>query len=205
MGYNLSGLTAAIAKLPAPSTPSADARDMPLLRSKSRVNREGFVELPGEVRERGMQAAAYHKTSVDRLLHPRRDGATPYRIVLGEVRQRLLNTKHRLEDTLAGLPPRNLGPCYDREEQLAEPLLACYWSLWECGGGIIAEGRLLDLLRRVFCLGLSLLKMDLRQESTRHAATLGEVTRYLELGDYAQWDEQTRVAFLVKELVRGAP
>lgn len=58
---------------------------MQLLRSKSRVNREGFVELPEEVRERGMQAAAHHKTSVDRLLHPRRDGATPYRIVLGEV------------------------------------------------------------------------------------------------------------------------
>ncbi len=118
-----------------------------------------------------------------------------------QVRQRLLNTKHRLEDILAGVPPRNQGPCYDHEEQLAEPLLACYWSLWECGGGIIAEGRLLDLLRRVFCLGLSLLKLDLRQESTRHTATLAEVTRYLEMGDYASWDEATRLAFLVKELV----
>ena len=32
-----------------------------------------------------VQAATYHKTSIDALLHPRHNGATPYRIVLGDV------------------------------------------------------------------------------------------------------------------------
>lgn len=32
---------------------------------------------------------------------------------------------------------------------------------------MIANGRLLDLIRRVYCFGMSLLKLDLRQESTR--------------------------------------
>ncbi len=42
---------------------------------------------------------------------------------------------------------------------------------------MIAEGRLLDLLRRVHSFGVSLMKMDLRQESTRHTEALDEVTR----------------------------
>ena len=31
------------------------------------------------------QAARYHKTSIDALLHPRHHSATPYRVVLGDV------------------------------------------------------------------------------------------------------------------------
>ena len=37
-------------------------------------------------------------------------------------------------------------------------------------------GRLLDLLRRIYCFGLSLMKLDLRQESGRHTDCLNEVT-----------------------------
>ena len=36
-------------------------------------------------------------------------------------------------------------------------------SLWECGGGVIADGRLLDLIRRVYTFGMCLMKLDLRQ------------------------------------------
>lgn len=45
------------------------------------------------------------------------------------------------------------------------------------GGGIVAEGRLLDLIRRLYCFGISLLKMDVRQESSRHTDTLDSITR----------------------------
>ena len=38
------------------------------------------------------------------------------------------------------------------------------------------SGRLLDLLRRLYCFGLCLMKLDLRQESTRHTDCLTEVT-----------------------------
>ena len=38
-------------------------------------------------------------------------------------------------------------------------------------------GRLLDLLRRVYAFGLSLMKLDLRQESGRHTDCLTEVTQ----------------------------
>ncbi|GAB4814136.1 hypothetical protein N2152v2_001182 [Parachlorella kessleri] len=140
------------------------------------------------------------KSAIDALLHPRSGGGTPYRIVLGEVRQKLVNTRRRMEDMLSGLGADDDADWYETPEQLLSPLLSCYRSLWECGGGVIAEGRLLDLLRRVHSFGVSLMKMDLRQESTRHTEALDEVTRYLGLGSYAEWDEEARLAFLEAEL-----
>ena len=47
--------------------------------------------------------------------------------------------------------------------------------------GIIADGRLLDLLRRVYCFGTCLMKMDLRQESSRHNQALDALTRCVSL------------------------
>lgn len=65
-----------------------------------------------------------------------------------------------------------------QNEQLWEPLYACYQSLQACGMGIIANGELLDTLRRVKCFGVPLVRIDIRQESTRHTEALGELTRY---------------------------
>ncbi len=45
-----------------------------------------------------------------------------------------------MEDILGGGAPTDDDVCYETTESLAEPLLACYWSLWECGSGIVAEG-----------------------------------------------------------------
>lgn len=50
-------------------------------------------------------------------------------------------------------------------------------SLLLAGGGIVAEGRLLDLIRRLYCFGISLLKMDVRQESSRHTEAIDSITR----------------------------
>ena len=43
----------------------------------------------------------------------------------------------------------------------------------------MAEGRLLDLIRRLYCFGISLLKMDVRQESSRHTEAIDSITRSL--------------------------
>lgn len=45
-----------------------------------------------------------------------------------------------MEDTLGGLQPNDEDEWYETTEALAQPLLSCYWSLWECGSGIVAEG-----------------------------------------------------------------
>lgn len=45
----------------------------------------------------------------------------------------------------------------------------------------MAEGRLLDLIRRMYCFGVSLMKMDVRQESHRHSEAIDSITRYTQL------------------------
>ncbi|KAG2442798.1 hypothetical protein HXX76_002877 [Chlamydomonas incerta] len=137
--------------------------------------------------------------------HP---GFHPYRIVLGHVRDRLAATRRRMEDLLSGREPAGDGGAalwYENEDELAEPLMACYWSLWECGGGVIADGRLLDLIRRVYTFGMCLMKLDLRQESTRHAEALDAVTTYLGYGSYLEWSEDQKIEWLTKELQGRRP
>ncbi len=70
---------------------------------------------------------------------------------------------------------------------------------------VVAEGLLKDTIRRAYAFGLTLLKLDVRQESGRHTAVFSEFTRYLGIGDYAEWDEPARQAFLLNELSSKRP
>ncbi len=75
----------------------------------------------------------------------------------------------------------------------------------QCGMRIIANGQLLDTLRRIRCFGLQLVRLDIRQESTNHTEALSELTQYLELGDYASWSEEQKQTFLLTELNSKRP
>ena len=145
------------------------------------------------------------QSGIDRLLNPKTAGQAPYRIVLGDVREKLANTKRRLEDLLAGNEPSDGEEWYETEEQLMAPLLLCYDSLWQTGGQLIADGRLLDIMRRVKAFGMTLLKLDIRQESERHTEVLNCITEYLGVGRYEEWDEAEREAWLEKELQSKRP
>ncbi|HEV8398876.1 MAG TPA: phosphoenolpyruvate carboxylase [Gemmatimonadales bacterium] len=116
----------------------------------------------------------------------------PYRALLKEVRDRLAYTRDCLGR--GSIDPR----AYWRPEELLEPLELCRRSLEQTGAGIVAEGRLLDVLRRVACFGLSLVRLDLRQDARRHAEALDAITQHLGLGSYASWDESERRAFLTR-------
>ncbi|WBA11873.1 phosphoenolpyruvate carboxylase [Salinivibrio kushneri] len=128
----------------------------------------------------------------------------PYRAILKTLRSQLTHTLSYLDAKLKGERASSQG-ILTATQQLWQPLLACYQSLHHCGMGIIADGKLLDVLRCVQCFGVHLIKLDIRQESTRHADVLSEVTRYLGMGDYAQWSEQDKQAFLTRELASKRP
>ncbi|KAK1326560.1 Phosphoenolpyruvate carboxylase 4 [Acorus calamus] len=137
---------------------------------------------------------------------PHRPGIAPYRIVLGDVREKLIRTRKRLELLLENLPcDYDPSDYYDTSNQLLEPLLLCYDSMQSCGGGLLADGRLADLIRRVATFGMILMKLDLRQESARHSETLDAVTKYLDMGVYSEWDEERKLEFLTKELKGKRP
>ncbi|KAL5123545.1 Phosphoenolpyruvate carboxylase 4 [Glycine soja] len=74
-----------------------------------------------------------------------------------------------------------------------------------CGSGVLADGRLADLIRRVATFGMVLMKLDLRQESSRHAETIDVITRYLDMGTYSEWDEEKKLDFLTRELKGKRP
>ncbi|MDC5852506.1 phosphoenolpyruvate carboxylase [Vibrio europaeus] len=132
------------------------------------------------------------------------DEHEPYRAVLKELRALLNETKEILDAKIHGQKLAVKAPL-QRVEQLWKPLYACYQSLRECGMGIIADGSLLDTLRRIKAFGVHLVRLDVRQESTRHSDVLSELTRYLGIGDYDQWSEQDKVAFLTNELASKRP
>jgi phosphoenolpyruvate carboxylase len=156
----------------------------------------------------------------------------PYRQLLRDVRERLNATRRWAEAMLAmpdadmrsgaaarkatirdrDVPPGDweLAASDDAEpyldvEQLREPLELCDRSLRETGNDIIADGRLADILRRISAFGLTLARLDIRQESAKHTETLDTVTRALGLGSYADWSEQERQDFLVRQLEGRRP
>jgi phosphoenolpyruvate carboxylase len=81
-----------------------------------------------------------------------------------------------------------------------EPLELCYRSLCACGDLSVADGSLLDFLRQVSTFGLSLVKLDIRQESDRHTDAMDAMTKYLGIGSYRDWPEERRQEWLLSEL-----
>lgn len=132
------------------------------------------------------------------------DSAEPYRAVLKQLRERLRATRAWAHESLAG-PVNPPAQVLHDNADLREPLLLCYRSLHDCGMGVIADGPLLDFLRRVSTFGLFLVRLDVRQDATRHASAMGEITDYLGLGRYDSWDEEQRLAFLQEELSGRRP
>ena len=128
----------------------------------------------------------------------------PYRAVLRKLREELKETRTALSATLRGTES-SAKDIITRTEQLQHPLDLCYQSLKETGMHSIADGLILDILRRVACFGVNLVKLDIRQDGERHGDTLSELTRYLGLGDYNAWNEADKQAFLLQELNSKRP
>ncbi|CAH2033916.1 unnamed protein product [Thlaspi arvense] len=156
------------------------------------------------------------RTSFQKLLEPtppKRAGIAPYRIVLGEVKEKLLKTRRLLELLLEGIPCEyDPWDYYETSDQLMEPLLLCYESLQSSDAGVLADGRLADLIRRVATFGMVLMKLDLRQatlftnqEAARHSEALDAITTYLDMGTYSEWDEEKKLDFLTRELKGKRP
>lgn len=129
----------------------------------------------------------------------------PYRELMKRLRSQLKKTIIYLEDSIEGKNVELTEDIIWDNNQLWQPLYETYKSLCECKMEIIANDKLLDTLRRIRCFGVTLVQIDIRQESTRHTEALSEITRYLGLGDYEKWSEDDKQAFLVKELSSKRP
>ncbi|CAI8606910.1 unnamed protein product [Vicia faba] len=130
----------------------------------------------------------------------------PYRVLLGEVRDRLYQTRERSRHLLAhGYSDIPEEHTFTNVDEFLEPLELCYRSLCACGDRAIADGSLLDFLRQVSTFGLSLVRLDIRQESDRHTDVLDAITKHLEIGSYQEWSEEKRQQWLLSELSGKRP
>ncbi len=132
------------------------------------------------------------------------EGREPYRMLLKEVRARMERTREWARALVHSEDASGSDPYLDPAEVIA-PLELIRRSLIEVGAQDVAQGELTNILRRLAVFGLTLARIDLRQESTRHTEVLSAVTQHLGLGDYAAWDDSKRLRFLREELNNRRP
>ena len=69
---------------------------------------------------------------------------------------------------------------------LMKPLCIIYNSFIETGFESVADSHLLDIIRHLTMFGVSLLHLDIQDESTRHTLAIDAITKKMGLGSYAE-------------------
>lgn len=139
----------------------------------------------------------------------------PYRALLRKILAKLERTEKWAQVQLAALDKSSSVLQVDEEalnndiylfkNELMEELLLIHRSLVETNNELIANGDLVDIIRNLCAFGLTLIPLDVRQESTRHKEALDCVTRYLGMGSYTQWDESTKINWLTSQITTKRP
>jgi phosphoenolpyruvate carboxylase len=122
----------------------------------------------------------------------------PYRLAVRCIQAKLANTRHRLARGGAHEPGRD----YLGARELVADLEVMQRSLRDNRGGLIADGRLAELISAVSAFGLHLATMDIREHADAHHAVLAELFDRLGEGSrpYAELDRAARTELLVREL-----
>lgn len=130
---------------------------------------------------------------------------SPYRSLLHKLRHRLLVTRDWIEQRLNNPAVQAPESVLTSVKQLLEPIMLIHKALIADGYEYVANGPVTDTIRRIHAFGLNLVPLDIRQDSARHVQVFDEVTKYLELGSYEQWDEDKRQRFLLEQLTSNRP
>ena len=120
---------------------------------------------------------------------------------------KLESTKRWAEEQLATHSIIKPGPgtVYLTKDELMDDLQLIHRSLCGTGNEITADGFLTDVIRNVAAFGVTMATLDVRQESDRHEEAVDCITRYLGLGSYSQWDEDTKLNWLQQQLASPRP
>ncbi|KAL7437981.1 hypothetical protein ACHAXM_005931 [Skeletonema potamos] len=149
------------------------------------------------------------------------DQREKYRRVIGHLRKRLVRTIKECESKLSDITNsmniastehasgafkgwEDVQPIIKAAELMA-PLKVIYNSLVETGFELVADGLVSDIIRRIAVFGMTLVPLDIREESTRHTLALDAITRELGIGSYKEWDEEARLNWLHQELNSRRP
>jgi len=129
----------------------------------------------------------------------------PYRAYLRPIRNKLKTTQKEIEIFLNERKPLKETLLVQSVSEIINPLKVVYNSLCEVKCKAIADGSVLDLLRRAYSFGLNLARLDVRQESKRHLKLMKNICKHLGLGDFEKWSENEKIAFLSKKFKSKRP
>jgi len=129
----------------------------------------------------------------------------PYRDYLRLIRNKLKTTQQEIEIFLNQKKPLKDSLLVQSLSEIINPLKVVYNSLCEIKCKAIADGSVLDLLRRAYSFGLNLARLDIRQESKRHLKLMKSICKHLGLGDFEKWSEDEKISFLSKEFKSKRP
>ena len=129
----------------------------------------------------------------------------PYRVFLRPIRNKLNQTQKEIESCLKEnrMPKQTL--LVQSINEIIQPLNDVYNSLSLVKCQIIADGIVLDLIRRAHTFGLNLTKLDIRQEAARHYKLITSVCKKLGIADYSKLSEEEKIQFLSKEYKSRRP
>jgi phosphoenolpyruvate carboxylase len=121
----------------------------------------------------------------------------PYRRKLEFMRHRLMQNLKIARARLNDKEPKNIEHAYPSEQEFLQDLILIRNSLISHGDQNVANGKLKDLIRQVETFGFFLLKLDIRQESTRHTNTVAEIFKQIkDAPDYESLSETERLQCL---------
>jgi phosphoenolpyruvate carboxylase len=123
----------------------------------------------------------------------------PYRDYLRPIRNKLITTQKEIELFLNEKKPLNESKLVRSINEIIVPLNDVYNSLCYVKCKAIADGSVLDLLRRAYSFGINLVKVDIRQESSVHQKLMRSICINLGLGDFQKWSEREKIYFLSKQ------
>ena len=133
------------------------------------------------------------------------DSQEPYRAYLRPIRNKLKSTQKEIELFLNERKPLKESLLVKSINEIINPLKVVYDSLCKVKCKAIADGSVLDLLRRAYAFGLNLARLDIRQESKRHLKLMKSICKHLGLGDFENWSENEKISFLSKKFKSKRP
>ncbi len=129
----------------------------------------------------------------------------PYRTYLRPIRNKLKNTQKEIEIYLNDKKSLKESLLVQSVNEIINPLKVVYNSLCEVKCKAIANGSVLDLIKRAYSFGLNLARLDIRQESKRHSKLMKSICKHLGLGNFEEWTEEKKISFLSSEFKSKRP
>jgi len=129
----------------------------------------------------------------------------PYRAYLRPIRNKLKNTQKEIEIYLNDKKSLKESLLVQSVNEIINPLKVVYNSLCEVKCKAIANGSVLDLIKRAYSFGLNLARLDIRQESKRHSKLMKSICKHLGLGNFEEWTEEEKISFLSSEFKSKRP